>query len=143
VTVTMTISRSDDSPIVVPETCEGPGFFLGSGFTRPVFTPRYGYAPDSVWVPGRVLLSITKEQGAIAGFVWAKAADNAGVQVLKTELEDALWQFTYQITWDDGRTQTFNADPCIPNWGEIVPGHDRTHAARASVVIPINPPGSP
>lgn len=139
---TLTISRAGLSlpPLVITGACPpGTGFWLGAETTRPEFAPRYDYAPDSAWVGGKQLLGVVKEQGALATVIFARATSSAMLESMKLELEDALFQFTYTVTFNDGGSRSYLADPTIPAWGEIVPGHDKLYVARGSVSIPLNP----
>jgi hypothetical protein len=139
---TLTIDRTGLTlaPLVITGECAGPtGFWLGEGTVRPEFTPRYDYAPDSAWVGGKQLLGVVKEQGALAATIFIRATSAATLETMKIELEDALFQFTYTVTFNDGAARSYFADPTVPVWGEIVPGHDKLHIARAIVSIPVNP----
>lgn len=126
--------------LVITGTCPpGSGYWLGQETTRPGFEPRYDYAPDSAWVGGKQLLGVVKEQGTLETVIFARASSAAELEAMKLVLEYALFQFTYTVTFNDGGARSYFADPTIPQWGEIVPGHDKLHIARGSVSIPVNP----
>ncbi len=138
----MTIYRNayDLPPLVIPGNCQTvPGYWLGEGTVRPEFTARHDYAPDSAWVGGRQLLGVVREQGAIAASIYAKATSPAELEELKVALEEALWQFAYAVEFNDGAPRVYQADPVVPAWGQIVPGHDKLFVAWATVSIPVNP----
>lgn len=139
---TLTISRSGLSlpDLVITGSCPTPnGYWLGQETSRPAFEPRYDYAPDSAWVGGKQLLGVVKEQGVLETTIFARATDATELESMKLALEEALFQFIYTLTFNDGAARSYFADPSIPQWGEIVPVHDKLHVARGSVSIPVNP----
>ena len=139
---TLTIDRTSLSlpQLVIPGECPPDGnFWLGADFVRPAFDIRYDYAPDSAWVGGKQLLGMVKEQGSITGVIFVRATSATELETKKLELEAALFQFIYTVIFDDGGSRAYFADPTIPQWGEIVPGHDKLHIARGTVTIPVNP----
>lgn len=69
----------------------------------------------------------------------ARGTSEATLGTLKAELEAALWQFTYTITFNDGVAKSYFADPSIPVWGEINHIHDKLHIAKGVISIPVNP----
>lgn len=149
INVELTIDRTslELEPLVIG--CECPargsgGYWIGVNPSRPSFVPRYIYAPDSKFVPGKTLLAATADQGIITQTIYCKAYDRAGLQVLKTALEVALWQFTYTVTFnDDGISTAFDADPIIPVWNPWDPVAERVPSAFTQIAIPVNPVGAP
>lgn len=143
--ISLTIDRTslDKSEIYIPDHCQGPsGYWLGEGFSKPSFTPRYNYAPDSNFLPGKQLLSVVLDQGVINGNIYMRGFDNDDLEDLKVDLEEALWQFVFEVSLNDNeKSRRFMADPTYPLWGDYVVGYDRLYVARATVSIPISPVG--
>lgn len=109
------------------------------GAGRPAFTMRRSYAPDSAWVGGRQLLAAVSEAGSLPVTVYAHATTAGGLEAAVAELDAAASQFAYDLTVGiDGQSQTWSADPELPQWFQDS-GMVRAHLARASWVIPLNP----
>lgn len=101
---------------------------------------RRTYAPASAYVPGRVLLAAVEDAGTLPLSIYAHGDTAAEVEAAMAELEAAASQFAYDITLEvDGVTQTWAADPELPQWGAIDVGMVRAHLVRASISIPVNP----
>jgi hypothetical protein len=114
-----------------------------SGFGRPQFTFRKGHAPESDIFPGQSLLTAVKDQAAIPCGIYARGASAAALDTAMTELETALAQFVFTVTLTvDGVAKSFEAECTAPAWGALDSGEVEAHLARASVVIPVNPPGA-
>lgn len=120
------------------------GFWIPEeGVGEPEFEPRYSYAPDSVWIPGRSLLAVVLEQGTLPLRINAKADTAVALAAKRRELEAALSQFVYPVTLDiDGATQTWSADFAWPKWASQHAADRDSFIARATVIIPVNPPGA-
>ena len=101
---------------------------------------RRTYAPDSAYFPGRSLLAAVSDASTLPVVIYAHATTSALLKTARTELETALTQWAYEVTYaEDGQTWTWLADPELPQWGAVDSGMVRAHIARASVVIPLNP----
>ena len=143
-TITVVRESIELEDLVIPETCaESSGFWLGQEVIRPTFVPRYRYAPDSDFVAGRQLMGAVRDQGLLTFSVYLRAENAVARETLKQELEDAFWQFSYQVKFNDGVEVTYAADPAIPNWGALVPAHERLAVAVGILSVPINPIGAP
>lgn len=113
------------------------------GYQEPTFEPRLTYAPDSAYVGGSQLLAAVLGQGTLPLAVRAARATEAAVATLKVELEEALAQFTYPVTVElDGVTQTWEADYTWPAWAPREPWMRAQHGERATLAIPVAPPGA-
>lgn len=120
----------------------GDGIVIAS-LGRPAFQARLVQAPPSDVMPGRVTLGAVKDQGTLPLTVHVLASSSASRASLEQELEEALFQFAYDVTLTiDGSAQTFAADPCVPQWGDLLYGDVRQFTSTASIVIPVNPPGA-
>lgn len=129
------------SPLVINNDPTAGAFHLPEeGLERPARSIRRTYAPDSAYIPGRVLLAAVEEAGALSVTIYAHGADTEALADAILELETATTQFAYDLTLSiDGQDQVFAADPELPSWGPVDSGMVRAHMARASIVIPLNP----
>lgn len=127
--------------LVLADDCgTGNGLWLGDGIIRPTFQPRKTYAPDSKYVRGKQLIAVVRDQGELSFPVIVKGDSPATVEARVNELEQALWQFTYDVTLSvDGQSTTFEAEPAVPVWGRIFLGQLRTFSRAGQVSIAINP----
>lgn len=110
------------------------------GLSRPGFTIRRTYAPDSEYIPGRYLLTAVTDASSLPAMIYAHGDTSAHLEAAVAELEQATTQFAYEISLAiDGQSRTWLADPELPVWGAVDTGLVRQHIAIANLVIPINP----
>jgi len=143
--LSLTIDRTALSlaPLVIPgtPTTDNPFWIPKGGIGRPDFTMRLGYAPDSRWVPGKVLLDAVLEASSLPVTVWIdRVANLAELQTSRRELEAAFSQFTYTVTVTvGGQVESWQADPTWPAWGSLRHELVDELVDRADLVIPVNP----
>lgn len=131
------------SPLVITNTPSAAGFWIPEdGITEPEFATRAAFAPESVYMPGKLALAAQKDAGGLALVIYAKAASSAALEVLKAELAAALNQWKPDIaTAIDGVTKTYEvAYPVTPSWGVVDSGMVRAHIAKTAVTVVVNPP---
>ena len=110
------------------------------GLERPGFSMRRTYAPDSAYFPGRTLLAAVADASTLPVVIYTHAASAALLAAARAALEAATSQFAYDVTLSvDGQSQTWLADPELPQWGPVDSGLVRAHIEVARLVIPINP----
>lgn len=114
------------------------------GLSVPNFSMRLTYAPESMWIPGRLVLGAVMDGTEVPLTVYAKGTTSADLQAKKADLEAAFAQFSYTITMlVDGVTiGTWPADPTSVWWGVVDHGQAEQHFAVGTVSIPVNPPTS-
>jgi hypothetical protein len=101
---------------------------------------RRTYAPESGWQSGKSLLAAAREASTLPLTVYAHATTSANLATAKATLEAAAAQWAYAVTVTvDGVSETYNAEPAIPQWGGLDSGMVRAHLARCQLVIPVNP----
>lgn len=116
----------------------GAFFLADEGNEEPTFSVRRTYAPESAFVPGRVLLAAVRDSGSMPLRIYAQGESTAGVRAAMDELEDALEQFTYNLTLTvDGVSRTWVADPELPDWGELDSGLVTAYKRVATVAVPL------
>lgn len=139
----VTFSRTVLSlPALVIEQDPSAGLYLPEdGIVWPVFETRREYAPDSSWVPGRVLLAAVQGAAELPLTIYAKGASGAAVAAKRAELEAALAQWSYDLTLTvDSVAYTYSAEILLGvPWGPIDSGMVAEHLARTSFTIPLNP----
>lgn len=143
ITVTLTW---DDGELVLTPDCpdDGEGLWWAT-LLLPAFAYRYTQAPPSAWVPGNVLLSAVADSSVLTLGVGVVAGDTTNLEAQKALLVDALGQWPYTVTVDQGGVTvgTWRADPTIPQWGALAQQDAGLFAAEAAVSIPVNPTGAP
>ena len=115
------------------------------GLAEPVFVPRVYYAPDSVWIPGRLALGSVLDAGTIPLEVYVKGTSAADLKTLKIELLTAVVQLDYEVTMTVGGTVvgTWPALPASVSWGVVDHGMAQAFMALATISIPVNPTEAP
>lgn len=109
----------------------------------PAFSMRRTYLPDSNWVAGQQLKAAVQSASTLPLVIYAHASTTAALKTAMNELASASSQWAYDITLTvDGQSWTWPADPELPQWGDVDSGMVRAHMARASLIVPINPPGA-
>lgn len=117
---------------------EGSLFLAEEGNEEPTFAMRRNYAPESPFIPGRVLLAAVRDSGSMPLRVYAQGNSAVEVRTAMDELEDALEQFTYTLTLTvDGVSRSWAADPEIPQWGELDSGLVTAYMRIATVAVPL------
>lgn len=114
VTASVSIDRTSLSlsPLVI-DTAAASTYRLGDGgLSRPVMTPRETKAPESRYYAGSELLAVTREQTALHLGVIIQAASSAALNTAVQALDDALWQFAYDVTVTvDGVVKVWHCTP--------------------------------
>jgi hypothetical protein len=101
---------------------------------------RRTYAPDSGWQSGKGLLAAVREASTLPLTIYAHASTSAALATAKATLEAAASQWAYDVTVTvDGVSETYHAEPAIPQWGALDSGMVHAHLARCQLVIPVNP----
>lgn len=147
--VDVTLSTADE-PLVIGADCVESGLWWNV-LTLPQWAMRYEYAPPSRFLPGQALLSAVPDAAAVAITVVARGADLDAVETQKALLAAVVGQWRYTITIDatlDGGTPTtlgsWDAKPTVPVWGpDVDPDIVGLLVALGTVLIPVNPAGSP
>lgn len=132
------------SPLVVGLYGMSATYFLPpDGITWPALTMRRTYAPDSIYIDGKDLLSAVADSGVCQLSIYVQADSTADLFTAQDALEVAATQWAYDLTLTlDGVSRTFQADPEIPQWGQIDAGMLRAYMSKATITIPVNPPTS-
>ena len=126
---------------------------IGNDPTSGLWLPEEGQGrPGKVWrrqtvrspfVHGEVLTGAVLEQASIQRDIYAMGATTAALRTTQDELEEALFQWAYDVTLtEDGETLTYACDPADVSWGEADSGMIRGHIAKATVTIPCYPVGA-
>jgi hypothetical protein len=144
-TTTLTIHR--DSLSLTPLAITGSratttsGMWIpDGGVTWPAFAPRYRYAPDSAYEPGRTLLAVVLEQALLPAVIRVTGDDVAELVARRLELEEAVSQFSFQLDLNiDGQSGSWQADFTWPTWAPPTPSTRLDLTERASLTFPINP----
>lgn len=139
-TLSVTFSR-DGADLTFTNTRPAVGFWLPENGVGVIDRDlRKTYAPDSAYVPGKVLLAAVSEASAVPLTVYAGAASSAALQAYRAELEAAASQWSYDLTVTvDGVASTYNAEISLPVWNALDSGMVAAHMARCQLVIPVNP----
>jgi hypothetical protein len=110
------------------------------GIAWPAFEPRYRYAPDSAYEPGRTLLAVVLEQALLPAVIRVTGDDATELAARRAELEAAVSQFSFQLDLDiDGQSGSWQADFTWPTWAPPTPSTRLDLTERASLTFPINP----
>jgi hypothetical protein len=142
---------ADDDVVLGPDCPDEEGVWWNS-IVLPSWTYRVTNAPSSAWTPGTVLLAVVRDVSSLALTVAARGTDTTSLEAQKAILDAAFGSYPYsvQITVDDGDPATpvtildaAAQQPTLPAWGQITPQLSGMFAAEATVILPLNPPGSP
>lgn len=130
--LTLTNNPFDSSPYTFPE----------DGLAQPNFTRRMTYAPDSAWIPGRLLLGTVMDGTTVPLVVHVRANTTSELETRKAALEAAFGQFSYEIEIEIGGVivGTYPADSTTVWWGVVDHGLAVDGRAIGTVQIPVNPP---
>ena len=137
----VTFDRSSLSlPDLVISSTPGGTFWLPEdGFARPARALRKTYAPDSAYASGRQLLAAVEDAAEVPLTIYAQASSAALLEAAVNELEEALGQWSYDLTVAvDGQARTYHAEIVRPAWFQDS-GMVKAHMARATVSVPVNP----
>jgi hypothetical protein len=130
----LTISSNPSTGMWIPE----------DGLSRPLKRWRRR-SVESPWFHGTTMVSASLEQAALGLTVYLQKTSQAALELAQSELETALWQFTYEVTESTtgGASRVWDAEPADIDWGSADSGMARAFIARAEVVIPVHPtPGA-
>lgn len=135
----VTFGRAGDDLVIT--NAPGLGFWLPEdGIGQIVRALRRTYAPDSAYIPGKVLLAAVEEASAVPLAIYAQASTAVGLQALRDELEAAATQWAYDLTLNiNGVARTYNAEMEIPVWAAFDAPMADVHLDRCQLVIPVNP----
>lgn len=110
------------------------------GLSRPAKTQRRTYAGESKWVNGSTLVSSVLEQSSLPFTGYAQAATQAELVAMQDEVEEALFQWAYDVTvTENGVARTWACDPADVSWGDFDSGMSAALMVRATVTIPVYP----
>ena len=142
--ISLTIDRTSLSlpPLVITNNPFGTTLHLPEdGLVWPAFGTRRTYAPDSAYVPGKALLAAVRDATEIPVTIYAHGDSGAATDAAKAELEDALAQWSYDLTLTvDSVAHVYRAEIVLGvPWGPVDSGMVRAHLASASFSIPLNP----
>lgn len=139
--IVVTIERADVADLVIDSNPYAGALHIPEdGVGEVGWTYRRTYAPDSAYVPGKMLLAAVRDAASLPLSIYAHGDDTADVEAAKALLEAATTQWAYVVTVSvDGVSSTYNAEPCIPTWGPVDTGMVRARLARCQLVIPVNP----
>jgi hypothetical protein len=142
--ISVSIDRTELSltPLVIGTDPTDSLFLDEGGLTEPEFEWRTSSAPESVYIPGQLVLAAVQDAGGMGLVVYAQAATTAALATAKAELKAALGQWRPAITTDvDGIVTEYEAVyPVTPHWGPVDSGMVRAHLAKTSVTVVVNPP---
>lgn len=141
--ISVSIDRSSLTlpPLVITDYPSGDLHLPEDGLVWPVFETRRTYAPDSAYEAGRLLLAAVQGAAELPLTVYAHGTSGADLAATKAELEQALAQWSYDLTLTvDSVAHTYHAEVIlgIP-WGPIDSGMVAARMARTSFSIPLNP----
>lgn len=144
-TTTLTIHRDSLAlaPLVITgsrNTTNSGMWIPDGGIAWPAFEPRYRYAPDSAYEPGRTLLAVVLEQAQLPATIRVGGDDVAELAARRLELEAAVSQFAFQLDLNvDGQAGSWQADFTWPLWVPPTPSTRLDLTERAQMTFPINP----
>lgn len=143
--ITVTLTWGDTGELELGPDCPDDDGMWWNALVLPPFAMRYTLAPPSSWVPGNVLLSAVPDSAALTLGVAVRGSDTATLEAQKAILVDALGQWPYVVTVDQGGVVVgaWRADPTIPQWGALTQQDVGLFVAEAAVSIPLNPVGAP
>lgn len=124
-------THPDDGALYLPE----------DAVVWPSFETRRTHAPDSAYEAGRTLLAAVQGAAELALNVYVHASTGAAVEAAKAELEQALAQWSYDLTLTvDSVAHVYHAEIVLGvPWGPVDSGMVTAHMARTSFSIPLNP----
>ena len=130
------------SPLVISDDPAGAYVFDDADdIPRPSFDYVRSYAPDSQ-IFRRELLRAKREAVDVPMGVKVQGTSAADFEAKKLALEVALSQFVWDGTLThDGQATTYECEVCAPAWSQDS-GMLRQHMAKATITVPINPPGA-
>lgn len=141
--ISLSIDRTSLSlaPLVIAQDFSDGLYLPEDGAVWPSFETRRTYAPDSAYEGGRALLAAVQGAAELPLTVYAKGASGGALATSKAELEDALAQWSYDLTLTvDSVAHVYRAEVVLGvPWGPIDSGMVAAHMARTSFSIPLNP----
>lgn len=112
----------------------------GGGYKRPLFQPRYDYAPDSAFIPGKQMLAATVTDGTWPLRIRAAAASDAALAALRVAVDAAFGQWSYTATVTlDGVAETWACKYSRPVWPEARQWRREAHEDLFEVTVPVKP----
>lgn len=137
-TVTFTRAGLGLGPLVVDSNPTASLYLPEDGVGAVGWDLRRTYAPDSPWVPGKMLLAAVREASTLPLTIYARGASAAEVDAARKVLEDAAAQWSYTVEVNL-LGETFRAEPAIPQWAAMDSGMVAEGLDRCQLVIPVNP----
>ena len=130
------------SPLTISDDGTGTYSLTVGGLSRPVVTPRETKAPESRYFAGSELLAVTREQTSMHLEVLIQAASSSALDAAITALDNALWQFAYDVTVTvDGVAKVWHCTPAAlgASSGLFESSHVADHFAVFALDIPCKP----
>lgn len=129
------------SPLVIGSNGAAPYSLTDKGLGRPAVTARAN-AVTSPWLHGESVVNVVREQSSIPVEILLQALSEATLELVRVALDEALWQFTYQVTITEGATsKTWRCSPASwgVNDGTVTSANVSGHYEVWSVTIPCYP----
>lgn len=130
------------SPLVIATDGSAPYSITEGGLGRPAVTARTTYAGESNYVHGQTPVAVVRENSSLPLTVLIQGDSGAEVAQAAADLDEALWQFAYEVTVTEGTvTTTWLCSPAsygIDNG--IVASHNvDEHYEVWAITIPVYP----
>lgn len=146
---TVTIDRSNMpgslADLVIDTDGFGTYYVDKAGLGRVGRTPRETFAAPSPFVHGQIRTAVVLEESALVLVVRVQAASSAALATAVTALEDALFQFLYNVTVVvDGVARVWEACPATVQSVDGLTAFERVTGFHEdlSISIPIYPVSS-
>src|SRR3954468_11821794 len=144
---TVTIDRSGMSlsDLVIDTDGFGTYYLDKAGLGRVGRTPRETFAAPSPFVHGQLRTAVGLEESALVIVVRVQAATSSALATAVAALEDALFQFIYEVTVVvDGVTRVWTAAPAVVQSVDGLTAFERVTGFHEdlSISIPIYPVSS-
>lgn len=106
-TTSVSIDRTSlgKGPLLIGSSGAAPYSLTDTGLGRPAITARAAVV-QSPWLHGEQVVSVVREQSSLPLEVILSALSDATLDACRVALDEALWQFDYRITVQEGDTTT-------------------------------------
>jgi hypothetical protein len=89
--------------LIIGSDGAAPYSLTATGLGRPAVTARAN-AVSSPWLHGETVVSVVREQSSLPFEVLLQAHNDENLELVRYALDEALWQFSYQVTVTEGET---------------------------------------
>lgn len=141
-TTSVSIDRTSlgKGPLLIGSSGAAPYSLTDKGLGRPAVTTRANTV-QSPWLHGEQVVSVVREQSSLPLEVAISALSEATLDLCRVALDEALWQFDYQITVLEGETaKVWRCSPASYGINDTVMHHNVSgHYEVWTITVPVYP----